>query len=86
MNCKIAPDVISIRAKIFTVKNKLLKLFQKKSKFLMKTFMVILKANLIKILNNKKIYMLINFLCSKFNDSLRGVKISMKDKYINKVL
>ena len=41
------------------------KLFQDKIKFLMKTFIIILKANLIEISDNKKKVMLINLLCSK---------------------
>ena len=54
----------------------------------MKTFMIILKTNLIKISDNKKKVTLINFLCSKINDSFKGVKISTTDNYqnINKVL
>ena len=45
---------ISIRTKNFILLKNFGKLFQNKNKFLMKTFMIILKANLIKISDNKK--------------------------------
>ena len=46
---------ISIRTKNFIVKNKLWRVIsEKKKRFLMKNFMIILKANLIKISDNKK--------------------------------
>ena len=58
----------------------------------MKTFVIVLKENLIKISDNKKNnketkktkqtkqnITLINFLSCTFNDSLKGVKIFMRD-------
>ena len=47
---------------------------ERKKKLLMKTFMIALKANLIKVSDNKKKKKkkkkLRQFICSKFNDSL----------------